>query len=381
MSSTTFKRNRRSSRNWPEATAASRSRLDAAISRTSARARAVLTDAFVAPFLEEAEQFRLEQERQVADLVEEQRASLGRGDFSLGVGDGAGERAARVPEQVAFQQVGIQARAAHGDKRRRACGGSRREWPGRTPLCRSRSLPGSRPTASVAATWRPCSRTMRTCGSPLSSDTSGTSTPICSCRSAIWLCKRPDPLEPFEHGADLRGRERLGQVIERTPPHGIDGAVDAGIRRDDHDGQPRREPCKVSSRSNPDSSPSRRSTNATSNGDRSIRCDASGEADGLLDRVLHRLESDPQALSDVGFVVDDQDAHGLTGKGTDRLHSEAPPHARCTAANGTRRSGRDRGLFCQTRLKNSGSLMMEIGTPWRMSFSAARSFEPLWRMT
>ena len=80
-------------------------------------ARAVLTDAFVAPFLEEAQQFRLEQERKVADLVEEQRPSLGRGDLSLGVGDRAGERAARVAEELAFEQVGTQARAAHGDKR------------------------------------------------------------------------------------------------------------------------------------------------------------------------------------------------------------------------------------------------------------------------
>ena len=51
----------------------------------------------------------------------------------------------------------------------------------------------------------------------------------------------PHALESLEDRPDLRGRERLGQVIERTTPHRIDGAIDAGISRDDHDGQPRRQ--------------------------------------------------------------------------------------------------------------------------------------------
>jgi multidrug resistance efflux pump len=43
--------------------------------------------------------------------------------------------------------------------------------------------------------------------------------------------------------------------------------------------------------------------------------------------------------------------------------SSGRAHARCTAASAGRRTARDRGLDCQTRLKNSGSPMMEIGIP------------------
>ena len=56
--------------------------------------------------------------------------------------------------------------------------------------------------------------------------------------------QRPNSLESLQDRPDLRGRERLGQVIERPAPHRIDGAVDAGISRDDHHRQSRRELCE-----------------------------------------------------------------------------------------------------------------------------------------
>ena len=44
-------------------------------------------------------------ERHVADLVEEQRAAVGVAEGAGAVGRGAGERAPRVAEQLALEQV------------------------------------------------------------------------------------------------------------------------------------------------------------------------------------------------------------------------------------------------------------------------------------
>ncbi len=77
--------------------------------------------------------------------------------------------------------------------------------------------------------------------------------------------------------------------------------------------------------------------------------------------------------------LEHQGLAGVRGRGKDHLHihPNRRPHARCTARDCTRRAGLDLGLSCQTRLRNSGSLMIEIGTPWRINFSAAKSFELL----
>ena len=67
--------------------------------------------------LDRAEQLGLERERELADLVEEERAAGGRAEEPLASLIGAGERAALVPEQVALdQRVGDRAHV-HGDER------------------------------------------------------------------------------------------------------------------------------------------------------------------------------------------------------------------------------------------------------------------------
>ena len=160
VSSTTLRRKSRSSRNCPAATAASRSRLVAAISRTSAVRVPGLADPLVAPLLEESEQLGLERQRQVADLVEEQRARLRprrpcpRCRVTAPVNDAAG-----VAEQRALQQLGAQARAAHGDERAPDPPAPGVDRPREAPPCRSRSRRGSGPRRRSSATWRPCSRT------------------------------------------------------------------------------------------------------------------------------------------------------------------------------------------------------------------------------
>ena len=55
--------------------------------------------------LDHAQQLHLHVQRQVRDLVQEQRAALGRADQALLVRHGAGERALLVPEQLALHEL------------------------------------------------------------------------------------------------------------------------------------------------------------------------------------------------------------------------------------------------------------------------------------
>ena len=42
--------------------------------------------------------------------------------------------------------------------------------------------------------------------------------------------------DAVQHVSDLRGRERLGQVIPGASPHRLYRGFDGGVGRDDHDG-------------------------------------------------------------------------------------------------------------------------------------------------
>ena len=70
--------------------------------------RTSVADAFVFLVLDEAQQLGLQRQREVADLVEEQRAAVGLVDPAEGAFGGSGEGTAVVPEQLAFHQVGRQ---------------------------------------------------------------------------------------------------------------------------------------------------------------------------------------------------------------------------------------------------------------------------------
>ena len=62
------------------------------------------TDAVDFAELQHAQQLRLHRQRQLADLVEEQRAAVGQLEQARLVVGGAGERAAHVAEQLALEQ-------------------------------------------------------------------------------------------------------------------------------------------------------------------------------------------------------------------------------------------------------------------------------------
>src|SRR6185503_12672038 len=69
------------------------------------RLRARLADRHDLALLQESQQLRLDVERQVADLVEEQGAACRRSNESLLIADGAGETAAAVAEQLAIGEI------------------------------------------------------------------------------------------------------------------------------------------------------------------------------------------------------------------------------------------------------------------------------------
>ncbi len=67
--------------------------------------------------LQHAQQLGLQQGRQLADFVQENRAALGDFELAFFLGDGAGERAFFVAEQLAFEQVFGQRGAVDGHAR------------------------------------------------------------------------------------------------------------------------------------------------------------------------------------------------------------------------------------------------------------------------
>ncbi len=94
-------------------------------------------------FLQRAQQLDLGVERQLADLVEEQRAAVGLLELADALVDGAGERALLVAEQDALDQVLGDRAAVDDDERLRPCARSRPGWRGRSAPCRRRSRPRS----------------------------------------------------------------------------------------------------------------------------------------------------------------------------------------------------------------------------------------------
>ena len=86
----------------------------------------VLADATHLALLERAEELRLEAQRHLADLVEEERPAVGRLEEAGPVGGGAGEGAAHVAEELALEEALREGRAVDGDERTRRPGATAR---------------------------------------------------------------------------------------------------------------------------------------------------------------------------------------------------------------------------------------------------------------
>ena len=76
----------------------------AATTRTSTLRGPRAAERFELAFLQHAQQFRLQFERQFADFVEEDRAAVRQGEAAFASRRGARERAAFVAEEFAFDQ-------------------------------------------------------------------------------------------------------------------------------------------------------------------------------------------------------------------------------------------------------------------------------------
>ena len=94
-----------------------RSRLVAAITRTSTCCGVRAADTVEFALLEDAQQFRLNVERQLADFVQEDRSAVGQFEAADAAGDGAGEGPFFMAEQLAFHQASRQCRAVDLDQR------------------------------------------------------------------------------------------------------------------------------------------------------------------------------------------------------------------------------------------------------------------------
>ncbi|MNV48309.1 hypothetical protein D3C71_1402080 [compost metagenome] len=78
---------------------------------------AVRAQALQLAALQHAQQLGLHRQRQLADFIEKQRAAIGALELALALADGAGEGAAHMAKQLAFDQRIGQGRAVHADQR------------------------------------------------------------------------------------------------------------------------------------------------------------------------------------------------------------------------------------------------------------------------
>ena len=107
--------------------------------RTSTLTGCDAADAVDLALLDGAQQLGLQADVHLADLVEQQRAAVGLLELADAPGDGAGEGALLVAEQLGFQQGLGDGGAVDGDEAGLARAGS---WRGRSapsPPCRCRT--------------------------------------------------------------------------------------------------------------------------------------------------------------------------------------------------------------------------------------------------
>ena len=91
----------------------------AATTRMSTFSGLAVADADDDPLLQRAQELHLEVERQLADLVEEERPLVGDLELARPRRDGAGERPLHVAEQLALDEVLGDGAAVDDDERRR----------------------------------------------------------------------------------------------------------------------------------------------------------------------------------------------------------------------------------------------------------------------
>jgi hypothetical protein len=115
----------------------------------------------------------------------------------------------------------------------------------------------------------------------------------------------------LQHGADLVRGEGLGDEVERTPAHRLDRGRDVGVGREEDDGRGRphlHQPAKhLEAVVGPE-------LQVQEHGVKTLLLDrlhGLGGIRGLGRGMPRRLDGYPRRPADRGFVVNDEDAHGL----------------------------------------------------------------------
>ena len=146
-------------------TSACRSRSVIATTRTRTRDLAGAADPPQPPGLQHAQQLRLQVQRQLADLVEHQRAARRLLEPAGPPRRRAGERAALVTEQLALRQLARQRAAVDGDERAARVRARARAGRARPAPCRCRSRRSPAPASPVGATSAARASDARSAGS------------------------------------------------------------------------------------------------------------------------------------------------------------------------------------------------------------------------
>ena len=180
----------------------------------------VAAEALEAALLEHAQQLGLRDQRQVADLVEEQRAAVGQLEAPGLAVVRAGEGALLVAEDFRFEQRVGQRRAVDRLEASPGRGATARESCAPRLPCRRRSGRGSAPRCR---TWRRCESTRRWPASSRRGRSSRGSaaptatTPRCRrWRGARGRCRAAPPAAPL--GPRGRDRRRVRRQLLRTTP-------------------------------------------------------------------------------------------------------------------------------------------------------------------
>src|SRR5262245_36898018 len=183
--------------------------------------------------LDHAQQLDLERERDVADLVEEQRALVGELEEALLVVERPGERAAHVAEELRLEQGLRDRRAVHDDERPLAALAHLVDRPGHDLLARP-ALPGHQDVRAAVGDLR--HELEHALHRPARADDPA------AAGAGAQLAAQPPVLERerlllerlLDHQPDLVDLERLGQVVVGAFLHRGDRGLGGG-EGGDHD--------------------------------------------------------------------------------------------------------------------------------------------------
>ena len=283
----------------------------------------VLADALEPLLLEEAQQPCLEAGRELADLIEEERAALGGLDPAGLVADRAGEGAAGVAEQLAGQQLLGERGAVDGDERPRAPRREPVEQPRQHPLAGAALAPQQHRHVVARGPAHHVQRGLhrRRRGRQLGLGHRVGEPPLQLGEAALQLAPAAVALD---RGLDLRGRERLGEVVLGAAPDRLDRGLEGCVGGDEDQLQARPLLEEPRDQVEPTLLAEAQVEEREVGGNSPELVERALAAAGLGDGAAECLEKRTQRGADVFLVIDDQDPHGHDGFFWSRGHHGAP---------------------------------------------------------